>query len=141
MRVFTNCSYFYTSYLSNVFSGRHKLEKKEKAMSIGHNFTGPLAYFIVQSRKRDKLDTILKVVFLSLQLVDFVLTMLAARFGWLELNPLLQGSPDFVTKLAIFKFAIPVLISWFVPGRWLIPAILLLVGVVGWNVAGLIMLA
>jgi hypothetical protein len=110
-------------------------------MSIGQHFTGPLAYFVAQSRKRDKLDTILKVVFLSLQLVDFTLTILAARFGWSELNPLMQGSLDSLTKLAIFKFAVPVVISWFVPGRWLLPAILLLVGVVGWNVTELIMLA
>jgi len=34
-----------------------------------------------------------------------------------------------------------VAISFFVPGRWLIPAILLLLMVVGWNVKELIMLA
>ena len=50
-------------------------------------------------------------------------------------------SLDSVYKLAIFKFFIPVLISWFVPGRWLLPAIIMLMGVVGWNVKELIMLA
>jgi len=110
-------------------------------MSTGQHVTGPLAYIITQSRKRDKLDTILKVVFLALQLTDFALTLVAARCGYPELNPLLQSSVDSATKLAVFKFAIPVLISWFVPGRWLIPAILLLCGVVGWNVKELIALA
>jgi len=109
-------------------------------MSTGQRFIGPLAYLVAQGRKRDRLDTILKATFLFLQLADFVLTLVAARYGWLELNPLIQGSLDSVTKLAIFKFAIPVVISWFVPGRWLLPAILLLCGVVGWNVKELICL-
>ncbi len=109
-------------------------------MSIGQNSLGPLAYLIVQSRKRDKLDTILKAAFLFLQLTDFVLTLVAARYGYPELNPLMQGSMDSMTKLAIFKFAVPVAISWFVPGRWLLPAILLLCGVVGWNVKEIICL-
>jgi hypothetical protein len=113
---------------------------KEKTMSIGQRFMGPLAYIIAQSRRRDKVDTILKAVFLSLQLADFVLTIVAARSGYPELNPLMQGSMDSLTMMAIFKFVIPVLISWFVPGRWLIPAILLLIGVVGWNVKEMIML-
>ena len=102
---------------------------------------GPLAYIVVQSKKRDKLDTILKAIFLSLQLVDLALTILAARYGYPELNPFMRGSLDSAYKLAIFKFGVPVLISWFVPGRFLIPAILLLCGVVGWNIKELIMLA
>ncbi|MHB8104951.1 MAG: DUF5658 family protein [Dehalococcoidales bacterium] len=110
-------------------------------MSLGQNITGPLAYFVAQSRKRDKLDTILKAVFLFLQLADFVLTIVAARSGYPELNPLMQGSLDSVTKMAILKFGIPVLISWFVPGRWLLPAILLLCGIMGWNIKELIGLA
>jgi hypothetical protein len=110
-------------------------------MSIGQRFMGPIAYLIAQSKKRDRLDTALKAVFLSLQLVDLVLTVLAARYGWSELNPLMQGSLDSVMKLAVFKFGIPVLISWFVPGRWLIPASLLLCGVIGWNIKEIAMLA
>ena len=110
-------------------------------MSLGQHITGPLAYIVVQSKKRDKLDTILKAVFISLQLVDLALTLVAARSGYPELNPFMKGSLDSTYKLAIFKFGIPVLISWFVPGRFLIPAILLLCGVVGWNVKELAMLA
>jgi hypothetical protein len=109
-------------------------------MSIGQQITGPLAYIVVQSKKRDTLDTVLKAVFLSLQLVDLVLTLVAARSGYPELNPYMRGSLDSAYKLAIFKFGVPVLISWFVPGRFLIPAILLLCGVVGWNIKELLML-
>jgi hypothetical protein len=109
-------------------------------MSIGQHVAGPIGYIVFKTRKRDKTDTILKAVFLSLQLLDLVLTLLAARSGYPELNPLLRGSLDSISKLAIFKFGIPVLISWFVPGRWLIPAILLLCMVVGWNVKELLLL-
>jgi hypothetical protein len=109
-------------------------------MSTGQHITGPLAFILTQGRKRDKVDTIFKMVFLSLQLVDLVLTLVAARCGWPELNPLMRGSADSVTKLAIFKFGVPVFISWFVPGRWLLPAILLLAAVVGWNVKEIICL-
>jgi hypothetical protein len=110
-------------------------------MSIGQHIAGPLAYVITQGRKRDKLDTILKATFLFLQLADLALTIMAARYGYPELNPFMKGSLDSAYKLTIFKFSLPVLISWFVPGRWLLPAILLLCGVVGWNVKELIALA
>ena len=109
-------------------------------MSIGRNIAGPISYIIVKSRRRDKTDTILKAVFLSLQLVDLALTLAAARSGYPELNPFVRTSLDSVYKLAIFKFGIPVVISWFVPGRLLIPAILLLAGVVGWNIKELLLL-
>ena len=110
-------------------------------MSLGQQFAGPISNILTKSRRRDKVDLVLKVVFLSLQLVDLILTALAARYGWIELNPLMKASMDSTYKLAIFKFGIPVLISWFVPGRWLIPAIMLLGMVVGWNIKELIMLA
>lgn len=109
-------------------------------MSLGQHIAGPIGYIVYKTRKRDRIDTLLKAVFLSLQLLDLVLTLLAARSGYPELNPLLKGSLDSVTKLAILKFGIPVLISWFVPGRWLIPAILLLCMVIGWNIKELIFL-
>ena len=110
-------------------------------MSLGQRVAGPVANILIKSRRRDKVDTVLKIVFLSLQLIDLMLTALAARYGWLELNPFMKASLDSTYKLALFKFGIPVLISWFVPGRWLIPAIMLLVMVVGWNIRELIMLA
>jgi hypothetical protein len=109
-------------------------------MSIGQHITGPIGYIIARSRRRDKTDTILKAVFLSLQLIDLVLTLVAARSGYPELNPFMKASLDSMYTLAIFKFGVPVLISWFVPGRWLVPAILLLGGVVGWNVKELLCL-
>jgi hypothetical protein len=110
-------------------------------MSINRHITGPIGYLVLKSRQRDTTDTLLKVVFLSLQLIDFALTLIAARYGFPELNPFMKISLDSLYKLAVFKFFIPVLISWFVPGRWLLPAILLLGGVLGWNIRELILLA
>jgi hypothetical protein len=110
-------------------------------MSFTQHVMGTIGYIVTKANQRDKTDTVLKVVFLSLQLADLMLTVIAARSGYSELNPFMRASLDSVYKLAIFKFGIPVLISWFVPGRWLIPAILLLGGVVGWNTKELISLA
>lgn len=108
---------------------------------MNRNITGSVGYLIFKSQQRDRTDMVLKAAFLSLQLVDLVLTLVAARYGYPELNPFVRSSLESLYKLAIFKFAVPVLISWFVPGRWLVPAIILLFGVVGWNVKELIMLA
>ena len=108
---------------------------------MNRHITGPIGYLILKSQQRDRTDTLLKAAFLLLQLTDLALTLVAARYGYPELNPFMRASMDSVYKLAIFKFAVPVLISWFVPGRWLLPAIILLIGVVGWNVKELIMLA
>jgi hypothetical protein len=109
-------------------------------MSTGRHPTGLIHYIIVKSQQRDKTDFVLRVAFLVLQLIDFGLTMAAARCGYPELNPLVKLSADSVYKLAIFKFLVPVIISWFVPGRWLFPSILILGCVVGWNIKELIML-
>jgi protein-S-isoprenylcysteine O-methyltransferase Ste14 len=110
-------------------------------MSTGHNLTGPISYLVIKSRQRDKTDMLLKGAFLFLQLADFTLTLVAARYGYPELNPLLRASLGSLSLLVVFKFLVPVIISWFVPGRWLVPAILLLCGVVGWNVIQLLLLA
>jgi hypothetical protein len=114
--------------------------QEKKTLTIGQHLGGTLSYILTRSRRRDKWDTILKVIFLVLQLADLVLTALAARYGWTELNPMMQSSLNSISKLAFLKFSIPVLISWFVPGRWLIPAILLLCMIVGWNVTQILML-
>lgn len=110
-------------------------------MSLGQHIMGPIGYIVAKTNRRDMTDTVLKVVFLSLQMVDLTLTLVAARYGYPELNPFMKASLDSMYKMAIFKFGIPVLISWFIPGRLLIPAIILLCGVLGWNVRELISLA
>lgn len=115
--------------------------QEKKTLSFREHLTGALTYFVAWSRRRDRLDTILRITFISLQSVDLILTALAAHYGWVELNPVMQGSLNSLYKMALLKFCIPALIAIFVPGRWLIPAILLLCGIIGWNTKELISLA
>ena len=85
-------------------------------------------------------DFVFKLIYLSLHLVDLVLTVTAAHYGFPELNPFMRASLSSPSQLAIFKFGIPLLISWLVPGKLLIPGIVLLFGIVGWNVKELLLL-
>lgn len=109
-------------------------------MTVGRHVMGPLAYIVAACRKKDKTDTFLKVTFLTLQMADLLLTLVAARSGWIELNPFMRAQLDSLLKMAAFKFVVPVLVSWFVPGRLLIPAIMLLCGITGWNLYQMICL-
>jgi hypothetical protein len=109
-------------------------------MTVSRHIAGPMAYIVAACKKKDKTDTFLKVAFLTLQMADLMLTLVAARSGWLELNPIMKAQLDSLFKLAAFKFAVPVLVSWFVPGRLLIPAIVLLCLITGWNLKEMICL-
>ena len=110
-------------------------------MTVNRRVIGPVSHILAVCRKKDKTDTALKAAFLLLQMADLVLTLVAARSGWVELNPLMRAQLDSLAVMALIKFVIPGLVSWFVPGRMLIPAILLLGGVVGWNLREMICLA
>ena len=110
-------------------------------MTINQRVIGPISRLLAVCRKKDKTDTALKATFLIMQMADLTLTLVAARSGWIELNPLMRAQLDSLAVMAIVKFVIPGLVSWFVPGRLLIPAILLLCGVVGWNLREMIVLA
>jgi hypothetical protein len=110
-------------------------------MTVTQFISGPFGYSRAKGSSWKSHDIILKIVYLSLQMVDLGLTVAAGRYGWSELNPFMKAALSSPYQLAIFKFGIPVLIGWLVPGKWLIPAILLLCGVVGWNVKELIYLA
>lgn len=109
-------------------------------MTINQRIMKPFACIVTACKKKDKTDTALKAIFLVLQMTDLVLTLYAARSGFPELNPFMKASLDSIPKMTAIKFGVPLLISWFVPGRLLIPAILLLCGIVGWNVKELICL-
>jgi hypothetical protein len=113
----------------------------EKRVSLSQYMLGPIAYIYSKHKRGDKADVILKATFMFFQIIDLALTVIAARYGFPELNPFMRMSLTSVEKLAIFKFGIPLLLAWFVPGLLLIPAILLLGAVVGWNLSQLISLA
>ena len=110
-------------------------------MTVNRRVIGPVSHILSVCRKKDKTDTALKAAFLLLQMADLILTLVAARSGWVELNPIMRAQLDSLAMMALIKFVIPGLVSWFVPGRMLIPAILLLCGVVGWNLREMICLA
>jgi hypothetical protein len=110
-------------------------------MTIAQFVSGPLGYFRVKGNPWKSPDIVLRVVYLSLQLVDLGLTLMAAHSGFEELNPFVRASLASPYQLYIFKLGIPMVIGWFVPGKLLIPAIILLGGVVGWNIKELLFLA
>ena len=109
-------------------------------MTIAQFISGPLGYSRVQGNHWKSPDVVFRVVYLSLQLVDLGLTLMAAHFGFEELNPFVKTSLASPYQMYILKLGIPLVITWFVPGKLLIPAIILLGGVVGWNIKELIML-
>jgi len=85
-------------------------------------------------------DFYLKVIYLSLQLVDLALTVMAAQFGYPELNPFMRTALSSPMSLFVIKALIPLLICWIVPGKYLIPGIALLCGILAWNVQQLLQL-
>ena len=110
-------------------------------MTIAQFISGPLGYSGVKVKPWKSPDVVFRVVYLSLQLLDLGLTLMAAHSGFEELNPFVRASLASRYQLFIFKLGIPLVISWFVPGKLLIPAIILLGGVVGWNIKELLLLA
>jgi hypothetical protein len=91
--------------------------------------------------RKESGDFVFKVLYLSLQVFDLGLTLMAAYFGFSELNPLMKALLASPLQLATFKLIIPFLIVWLLPGKFLIPAIALLAAVIGWNVKELLLLA
>lgn len=83
----------------------------------------------------------LKLTYISLQLVDLGLTIMAASSGYNELNPFIRGLLDAPLQLFMVKLVIPSLIALFIPGKFLIPGVLLLILIIGWNVKELVSLA
>lgn len=79
-------------------------------------------------------DLMLKISYLVLQVLDLGLTILAMSLGSVELNPIVRASLDSPVQLAVLKGGLPLLIAWMLPGKFLIPGIVFLAFVVGWDV-------
>jgi hypothetical protein len=79
-----------------------------------------------------------KVGFLALNMADLLLTVFAFSLGFTELNPWVRELLGNSFQLIIAKCAIPVAFAWLVPGKLLLPAILLLSFVVGWDIKELV---
>jgi hypothetical protein len=82
----------------------------------------------------------LKLTYISLQLIDLGLTIMAASSGYHELNPFVRGLLDSPLQLFTVKLIIPAAIAWLLPGKFLIPGIMLLSLILGWNFKELISL-
>ena len=82
--------------------------------------------------------TVEKVSFISLSLLDLFLTILAMSLGFNEMNPFIRFLVQMPALILMVKLFIPVLIAWFMPGKFLLPAIALLALVVAWNIKELV---
>jgi hypothetical protein len=74
-----------------------------------------------------------KIAFILLQMTDVTVTGLASAIGLNEFNPLMRQLLTSPLQLSIVKICIPLTIAWLLPGKWLIPAILFLLIVIGFD--------
>jgi hypothetical protein len=79
-----------------------------------------------------------KVAFVALNLADLLLTVFAISLGLNELNPWVRELLGNPLHLVIAKCAVPAALAWLIPGKLLLPAILLLSFVVGWDIKELV---
>jgi hypothetical protein len=75
-----------------------------------------------------------KLIFIGLGLLDLVLTILAMNLGLSEMNPMVRLALQLPALMLVIKFFIPVIIAWLIPGKLLIPSIILLALVIIWNI-------
>jgi hypothetical protein len=76
----------------------------------------------------------LRVAYMALQLADCLMTVFAINAGFKEINPVMRGLLGSPVELITFKLIVPLAIAWLVPARLLIPALVLLLAVIGLNV-------
>ena len=74
-----------------------------------------------------------KLSFIVLVYLDVVMTVVATRNGFTELNPVMAGLVATPWALALVKGAATIGIGWLVPGRLLLPSILFMLAVTTWN--------
>ncbi len=80
----------------------------------------------------------IKISYVLLHQIDLVLTVIAVSLGLSELNPLMRHLLATPLQLVLIKLVIPVLIAWFIPVRFLIPAAVFLFLIVIWNIKELL---
>ena len=85
-----------------------------------------------------KKSTTEKVAFISLNLIDLVLTLFAMNLGAQEINPIMRGMISSPAALYTTKLLMPMVLAWLLPGKLLIPSIAILVFIVGWDIRELL---
>jgi len=79
----------------------------------------------------------IKVAYVLLHQADILMTNFAISAGFKELNPVIRGLLDTPVQLLVFKLIIPLIIAWLVPAKLLLPALVLLLVVIGLNLTQL----
>jgi hypothetical protein len=82
----------------------------------------------------------IKAAYVLLHQADILLTSFAISAGFHEINPVIKASLETPVLILFLKLFIPIIIAWLVPARLLIPAIVLLLIIVGLNLAQLTVL-
>ena len=80
-----------------------------------------------------------KASYILMHQLDLILTTLAVSLGFSELNPLMRELLASPLQALAVKLAIPLLIAWLVPGKLLIPGVVFLSLVIGWNIKELLL--
>ena len=79
-----------------------------------------------------------KFSFVLLSQVDLYLTLIAVSSGFSELNPIMRTLLAAPLYLILIKVVSPIFIAWLTPGKLLVPAIVLLGFVIGWDIKELV---
>jgi len=82
----------------------------------------------------------LRLAYVVLQLADYLMTVFAVNAGFDEMNPVMRGLLGSPVQLVMFKLITPIAIAWLVPARLLLPALVLLLVIIGLNVKELLVL-
>ena len=109
-------------------------------MAIVRHNSLPGHQYLIWNNSHGSWNMWLKLSYLSMQLIDLGLTLIAVNLGFLELNPFIRGMLTTPMQLVIMKLFIPFLLIWLVPGKLLVPGIALLSVVVAWNIKELLFL-
>jgi hypothetical protein len=80
----------------------------------------------------------LRVSYMMLQAADYLMTVFAYRAGFDEMNPVMHGMLGSPLEMFAFKFLVPLAIATFVPAKLLIPALVLLLAIIGLNIKELL---
>ncbi|MFC1870558.1 DUF5658 family protein [Chloroflexota bacterium] len=108
-------------------------------MAVVWHDNGIRQYYSVWNGNRKYLPSIaVKASYVLLHQIDLILTVLAMSSGLFEWNPLIRNILDAPLQLMVVKLIIPLLIAWLIPARLLMPAIVFLSVVIGWNAKELI---
>jgi hypothetical protein len=77
----------------------------------------------------------IKAAYVLLHQANILLTGFAVSVGAEEINPVIKASLGAPVYLLVLQLFIPLPIAWLVPAKLLIPAIVLLAVIIGFNLA------